>query len=237
MTKIIKVLVVDDHHLFREGLSSMFSKEPDFTVVGEAATMEEAVSIAKARNPDLVLMDVGLPDGDGLEAMDRILEFRPITRVVFLTVNESEEIAFAALRQGAKGYLIKDIDTQKLLVALRATERGELAISRELSSRYIEETTHWLGPRNDSRLRETILTTREMDILREAGAGFDNQVIAQRLSISPNTVKVHLNNISHKLGLNTRAELVEFARRQGFIRSMRPMPANQKKKGFRTDKP
>ena len=229
MSKVIKLLVVDDHALFREGLASVFNKQPDFILVGEAATMEEAINLVQAKIPDLVLMDVGLPDGDGIEAMDRILEIRENTKIVFLTVHESDEIAFAALRRGAKGYLTKDIDTQKLLVALRATGHGELAISRELSSRYIEETTHWLGPRTDSRLRENSLTIREIEILREMGAGFDNHVIAQRLNISPNTVKVHVNNITHKLGLNTRGELMEFARRHGFQAYVGLLPKKQKK--------
>ena len=218
MSKVIKVLVVDDHALFREGLVSVFNKQPDFTVVGEASTVEEALSVARLKLPDLILMDVGLPDGNGVEAMERIAEIRDDTKIVFLTVHESEEIAFAAIRTGAKGYLVKDIEIPKLLVALRALEHGELAISRELSSRYIEETTRWLGTRNARWGREKNLTSREIEILKEVSAGFDNHAIADRLNISPNTVKVHINNIYRKLKLNGRSEIIEFAQRHGFKR-------------------
>lgn len=211
-------MVVDDHALFREGLVSVFNKQPDFTVVGEASTVEEAVSVARLKLPDLILMDVGLPDGSGVEAMERISEIREDTKIVFLTVHESEEIAFAAIRKGAKGYLMKDIEIPKLLVALRAIERGELAISRELSSRYIEETTYWLGAHNARKGRENILTSREIEILREVSDGLDNQAIARRLNISPNTVKVHINNIYRKLKLNARSEIIGFAQRHGFTR-------------------
>ena len=213
MSRVTKVLVVDDHALFREGLVHMLNQQPDFEVVGEAATVKVAVSIAQTKFPDLVMMDVDLADGDGIEAMRQILEIRRDTRIVFLTVHESEEIAFAALRRGAKGYLTKDIDTQKLLSALRAVNRGEMAISRELSSRYIEETTHWLGSRFGSGERENTLTAREVEILVEIGGGLDNETISQRLNVSPNTVKVHINNICHKLGLDTRKELLEYAQR------------------------
>ncbi|HLA99168.1 MAG TPA: response regulator transcription factor [Anaerolineales bacterium] len=218
MSKVIKILVVDDHALFRAGLVSVLSKQPDFNVVGEAATIRQTIRLTQAEMPDLVLMDVGLPNGNGVEAMDRLLKIRKDLMIVFLTVHESQEIAFAALRAGAKGYLIKDIDIPKLLVALRALERGELAISRELSSRYIEETTRWLKQRLAGHGGENTLTAREFEVLRELGAGYDNRVIGQRLSISPNTVKVHVNNISHKLGISTRGELVEFSQRHGLTK-------------------
>lgn len=217
MAKIIKVLIVDDHALFRAGLVSVFNKQIDFHVVGEAATIEETVRVVRDQAPDLILMDVGLPDGNGVDAIERIKGICNETMIVFLTVHESEEIAFSAIRKGAKGYLVKDIDIQKLLVALRALERGEMAISRELSSRYIEETTHWLSPRLAVRGRENSLTNREIEILREVASGFDNQAIASRLKISPNTVKVHVNNISRKLKLNARSDLVKFAQRHGIL--------------------
>lgn len=216
MSKVINILVVDDHALFREGLASVFNKQADFNVVGEAGTVDQAVSLAQEKYPDLVLMDVGLPDGDGIEALERIREIRKDAQIVFLTVHESEQVAFAALRRGAKGYLTKDIETKKLLAALRGIDRGELAISRELSSRYIEETTHWLGARGGSGANENTLTAREIEILSEVGAGLDNNAIAKRLKISPNTVKVHVYNVSQKLGLNSREELVKYAQRQGF---------------------
>lgn len=223
MAKATRILIVDDHALFREGLVSVFNNQPDFTVVGEAASVEEAVCLAKSKIFDLALMDIGLPDGDGLQAMDSINEIREGISFVFLTVHESEEVAFAALRRGAKGYLTKDIDIQKLLAALRAIDHGELAVSRELSSRYIEETSRWLRMRSSSQVRDHTLTSREVEVLAEVGAGFDNNEIGLRLSISPNTVKVHVNNIAHKLGLNSRRELVEYARRHGFRGTIGPL--------------
>jgi len=219
MPKVIQVLVVDDHALFRHGVVTVFNQQPDFNVVGEAATIQEALSIVQAKFPDLVLIDVGLPDGNGVEAMERILEIHKDTWIVFLTVHESEEIAFAALHGGAKGYMIKNINIQKLLVALRAIQHGELAISRDLSSRYIEETTHWISVPANDRLLENTLTDREIEIVSEIGKRCDNQEISKHLNISPNTVKVHVNNIARKLGLTKRKELEEFAQRHGLVRS------------------
>lgn len=212
-----KVLIVDDHALFRNGLASILKEQPDFDVVGEASKVEEAISLVKKKLPDIVLMDVGLPDGNGVEAMDRILETRRDCNIVFLTVHESEELAFAALRRGAKGYLIKDIDIDKLIISLRAINRGELAISRDLSSRFIQETSRWVGKQSGIWGSDTTLTSRELQVLKEVGAGHSNQKIGERLNISPNTVKVHISNIRRKLELKSRSEIVEFVQRHGLI--------------------
>jgi two-component system nitrate/nitrite response regulator NarL len=206
-------MIVDDHALFAQALAGFIKSLPDYTVVGEAHSAKTALQAAMTTRPDIILMDVGLPDGSGLDVMDRILEELPQTQVIFLTVHEDEETAFDALGRGAKGYLVKDIDTQALHSALLALRRGELAISRDLSSRFIETVSRWVRIRAGSMEPESELTARELEILKDVQNGLENHAIAEHLGISENTVKVHLNNIRQKLKLDSRKDLAEYSRR------------------------
>jgi len=218
----MKVLIVDDHALFREGLVSLFKSQPDFTVVGEADSVNEAVRKASALRPDLVIMDLGLPDGSGMDAMQDILARQPNMKVVFLTIHDSDEQAFAAIRRGAKGFLIKNIPVSKLLTALRALERGEIAVSRTVLSRFINEILRWGQVRGPERAGVGGLTTRELDVLAELSTGASNREIATRLVISENTLKIHIHNILDKLKLRNRKEAAEFALRHGLGRPIYP---------------
>jgi DNA-binding NarL/FixJ family response regulator len=210
-----KVLVIDDQILFREGLESLISSTTDFEMVGCAGTVHEGCEQAALFHPDIILMDFSLPDGTGLDATRAILAQVPDCKIVFLTVHESDENLFAALRLGAKGYMLKNIGSAELLSSLRALDRGEEAVSRKMMSRVVKEfaSTPDRGTEYDKLL--TNLSLRELDVLREIENGATNLEIAQRLFLSVNTVKHHIRNIFSKLGLKNRRQAATFARKNG----------------------
>ncbi len=212
----MRVLIVDDHVLFSEGLASLLNAQPDFSVVGQAGSVGEAITLARELCPDLILMDFGLPDGTGLEATQAILAERPTTNIVFLTVHEQDERLFAAIRSGAKGYLLKNVPVAKLLAHLRGLERGEAAISPTMTSHILGEFAR-MSPAHESSQVEAELTARELDVLKLLAAGASNREIADRLCISENTVKNHVGSILTKLGLRNRREAASFARRHRLI--------------------
>lgn len=208
----MRVLLVDDHILFREGLLSLLDSQPDIDVVGEAGSVGEGIEMTRDLQPDLVLMDFSLPDGTGLDATQTILSEYPKTKIVFLTVHEEDDRLFAAIRSGAKGYLLKNVPIAKLLTFLRGVERGEAAISPTMTSRVFNEFAR-LEPKGD--LSSPVeLTTRELEVLRELVKGASNREISDHLVIAENTVKNHVRNILSKLDLKNRREAAEFARKK-----------------------
>lgn len=211
----MKVLIVDDHILFRQGLTSLLDSQPDFEVIGEAGTVREAVEKARQLKPDLILMDYGLPDGTGLEAIELILADLPECKIVILTVYETNEKLFAAIRKGAKGYLLKNVPIASLIASLKSLERGEIAISREKTSQIIEEFSKTKPQEEDNPEPLAQLSQRERDVLRELAGGASNREIAQRLFIAENTVKHHIHSILEKLGLANRSLAGQFARQHG----------------------
>jgi len=215
----MRILIVDDHVLFREGLVSLLKAQPDFEVVGEASSVSEAVEIARQVQPDLILMDFGLPDGTGLDATQAILTERPETNIVFLTVHEEDDRLFAAIRSGAKGYLLKNVPVSKLLNYLRGVERGEAAISRAMVSRVLDQFSRMEPLRDAERAEMAELTMREMEVLQELATGATNREIADRLVITENTVKNHVRSILAKLNLRNRREAARFAQTHGLINS------------------
>lgn len=212
----MKLIIVDDHSLFRSGLAHLFNTQPDFEVVGEADTIKNALILLETCHPDLVLMDVGLPDGSGLDTIAKIIHKNPDVNIVFLTIHASEETAFTAIRLGAKGFLLKDIAASALLTALRGLQKGELAVSRKVLSRYVKELLPLSSTRGgDKDGIETTLTKREIEMLAALGADESNSEIARHFSISENTVKIHVHNILHKLKLQSRQEAAAYAHRHG----------------------
>lgn len=209
----IRILIVDDHVMMREGLVSLLAPQKDFRIVGEAGSVAEATVKTRETKPDLVLMDYSLPDGTGVEATQSILEIDPEVNVVFLTVHEADEKLFEAIRSGAKGYLLKNIPVQKMLRALRGLMHGEAPISRGMTSKVLDEFSRQsgVGPNGMDDLNK--LTFREREVLREIMTGATNKEIAQRLHISINTVKNHVHNILEKLSIGNRRELAQFASR------------------------
>jgi two-component system nitrate/nitrite response regulator NarL len=225
----MRLIIVDDHSLFRSGLVNLFCSQPDFEVVGEGGTIKEALWLLETQHPDLVIMDVGLPDGSGIEAIPRMLQKKQDVNIVILTIHATDEHMFAAIRLGAKGFLIKDISAPALLHALRGLERGELAISRAVLSRFINELMPFLFSHGlDRSGSDATLTAREIEVLAELASGDANLEIARRLSISENTLKIHVHNILHKLKMNNRQDAAAYARRHGlttgFLTQLKTVP-------------
>lgn len=206
-------MVVDDHTIFREGLISLLRQQADYEVVGEAGLVKEAVEKALQLHPDLILMDIALPDGNGLGATREIVQKLPSTSVVILTILESDELLFEAFHNGARGYLIKNTSLNKLMASLRGLQQGEAAITRKQTTRILEEF-YRLG-KTDPQVDgcSNSLTHREQEILGYVCQGSSNLQIAVKLFISENTVKNHVHSILRKLKLRNRREAADFANR------------------------
>jgi DNA-binding NarL/FixJ family response regulator len=213
----MRVLIVDDHILFREGLSGLLRSQNDMEVVGECGSVREAIDLSREVKPEVILMDFSLPDGTGLDATRAVLAEAPDTQIIFLTVHDNDERLIAAMRAGAKGYLLKNLSVNKLLASLRALERGEAAISRTMMARILEEFAQSTPSTSPSPSPLVGLTSREIEVLQELADGITNQEIATRLFISENTVKNHIHNILEKLNLHNRREAIDFARKYGLV--------------------
>lgn len=213
----MKLLVVDDHILFREGLVCLISRQPDMQVLGEAGSVAEAVEYSRRSKPDIILMDFNLPDGNGLDATRIILAEHPQVKIIFLTIYDKDERLFAAIRLGARGYLLKNIPVAQLLAALHAVEKGEPALSPDMAVRLMGELARSPSTEPTASAVEplSLLTARELEVLRELATGATNRVIADRLVISENTVRNHVHNLLEKLGLTSRREAVNLTRQSG----------------------
>jgi DNA-binding NarL/FixJ family response regulator len=213
----VRVLLVDDHVLFREGLSGIISTQPDMEVIGEANDGLEAIVKARELKPDLILMDIQMPDCDGLEATRVIKKELPDTIVVVLTVRDDEEKLFEAIKYGAQGYLLKSIRGQEMLEMLRGALRGDAAISPHLAGRMLEEFRRmsYQMPADDSEILD--LTPREQEVLSLVAQGKADKEIAIELSISVNTVKSHLRNLLSKLQVSSRREAARLAKNKGLL--------------------
>src|SRR5512140_3096816 len=215
--KVRKVLLVDDQILFREGLVSLFNTTTDFEMVGTAGSVHEGIVRALETQPDIILMDFSLPDGTGLDATRAILSKLPDCKIVFLTVYKEDETLFAALRLGAKGYMLKNVNSSDLLSSLRGLERGENAISRKMMSSVMDEFAHPSFSEGAQEKLLTKLSRREIEVLREIESGATNIEIAQRLFLSENTVKHHIRNVFEKLGVENRREAALIARQNSIV--------------------
>lgn len=209
----IRVLIADDHGVVRAGLRALLTGEPGLQVVGEAATGADAVSQAVQQQAQVVLMDISMPGLDGIEATRRLVEQLPEVRVLLLTVHEDPGLLREALRVGAAGYVIKRAVESELINAIRAAAEGDLYVHPSM-------TRGLLGgevppPPNDNAMSR--LTPREVEVLRLIGEGYTNTQIAELLHLSPRTVETHRANVRAKLELDSRAELVRFAVRNGLL--------------------
>ena len=209
----MKILLVDDHILFREGLASLFNAQVDIDVVGQGSTVQEAVTLAAELQPNLILMDFGLPDGTGLEATQIILAAQPDLKIVFLTVYEDDEHLFRAIRAGAKGYLLKNVPAATLLTFLRGVERNEAALTPAMTTRILTEFARLpeIHPTDDD--EPALLTLREIEVLKRLRIGATNREIADHLIISENTVKNHVRNILTKYNLHNRRQAATYLRK------------------------
>jgi DNA-binding NarL/FixJ family response regulator len=209
----MRVLLADDHALFRDGIASLLEAW-GHDVVGLASNGAQAVEMAKRLAPDLVLMDVRMPGMSGLVATGLIHDARPEVSIVMLTVSEDEDDLFAAVKAGAQGYLLKNLEAAEFRLLLEAVSRGEPAISPATAARIIDELLHPSGAGDAGPDR---LTERELEVLRLVTAGLRNKEIAAQLGISENTAKFHLKNILGKLHAESRTEVAARAVREGLI--------------------
>ncbi len=213
----MRVLLADDHALFRDGVASLLAAW-GHEVVGQASDGTSAVELALRLQPDLVLMDVGMPGGGGMEATRRIAAVAPGVAIVMLTASEDVDDLFAAIKAGARGYLLKNLESAELRGMLEAVARGEAAVTPAIAARILTELARPNAPAADPGRRDPDrLTDRELDVLRLVVDGLRNKEVAGELGISENTVKFHLRNILDKLHAQSRAEMVARAVREGLL--------------------
>ncbi len=209
----IRVLIADDHKLFRQGLKSLMRTRDDLVeVVAEAETGQEAIRLVELHRPDIVLMDIFMPQGDGLSATKEICSRYAGTAVVMLTSSENEEHLFEAMRLGASGYLLKSLDADELFDLLTRVIQGEVAMTRTMASRLLKGLA---TGRHDPDGEKEKLTEREADVLRLVAKGSSNPQIAAELCITVNTVKTHLKNILSKLQLDNRTQVAAYVAKAG----------------------
>ena len=215
----IRVLIVDDHALIRRSLDLALTAEPDIEVVGEASDGQEAVEMADRLMPDVVLMDVRMPRQSGIEATRTIKASVPSSRVIMLTVSDEEEDLFEAIKAGATGYLLKDVQIDEVPDAVRGVHEGQSLINPAMAAKLISEFANMSRKEAERppQLPVPRLTDREMEVLRLVAKGMNNREIAKQLFISENTVKNHVRNILEKLQLHSRMEAVVYAVRERLL--------------------
>jgi DNA-binding NarL/FixJ family response regulator len=217
-SQALRVLIVDDHALFRRGLQMVLEQEDDIEVVGEAADGAEAVEKAVELMPDVVLMDVRMPKRSGIEATEHIRDELPHAKILMLTISDEESDLYEAIKAGASGYLLKEISIEEVADAIRSVWAGQSRISPSMASKLLSEFAA-MSKRADERqqLPAPKLTEREMEVLKLVAQGLNNRDIAGQLFISENTVKNHIRNILEKLHLHSRMEAVVYAVREKLL--------------------
>jgi DNA-binding NarL/FixJ family response regulator len=211
----VNILIVDDHTLFRTGIRKMLEAESDMRVVGEAATGREALEQSRQLMPDVILMDVKMPDMDGIEATRRLCREMPHVGVIFCTMFEDDEFVFAGLQAGGRGYILKDADPETMLRAIRAVAHGESLLGSTIAQKVMRQFS--AVPDRQMALVDD-LTPRELEVLTLIAEGLPNKEIAQELTISEKTVKNHINNIFSKLHVYDRSQAMLYAIRQGLVK-------------------
>ena len=216
--QVLRVLIVDDHALFRRGLQMVLQQEDDIEVVGEAADGAEAIEQAVELMPDVVLMDVRMPKRSGIEATQQIRDSLPHAKILMLTISDEEQDLYEAIKAGASGYLLKEISIEEVADAIRSVWAGQSRISPSMASKLLSEFAA-MSKRADERQQVPAprLTEREMEVLRLVAQGLNNRDIAAQLFISENTVKNHIRNILEKLHLHSRMEAVVYAVREKLL--------------------
>ncbi|MFD7900824.1 response regulator [Kitasatospora sp. NPDC059747] len=220
------VLVVDDQILVRAGLAALIHAAPGLDVCGQAADGEQAIALAARLRPDVVLMDIRMPDVDGITATERILAQAadPLPRVLVLTTFDLDEYVYGALRVGASGFLLKETPPERLLTAIEVVAGGDMLFAPSVTCRLIEAYAHRIGQEADAPTELDPLTARELDVLQLVGAGLGNSEIADELAVTVGTVKTHLNRIMTKVGISSRAQAVVLAYDSGLITPRRALP-------------
>ncbi|MEW6404215.1 MAG: response regulator transcription factor [Chloroflexota bacterium] len=212
----MRVIVADDHSLFRDGIISLL-EAAEYEVVAQVGDGIAAVEAVRRHRPDLALLDISMPEMNGLEALQRIKNEFPETSVVMLTVSYADEDLFKAIETGADGYLLKDLDAREFLAILSGIQEGEAAVTRKTAAR-IMNRVKVLAQKNGA--EKEILSPREVEVMTLLGEGLANRAIADRLYVSENTIKYHVRNILQKLGAQNRTEAVAYAMRMGLIKPL-----------------
>lgn len=212
----LRVLVIDDHSLFRRGVTALLAHEPGFVVVGDAADVPEGTKLAGAHAPDVILLDLNMPGIDGRQAIPLLREASPKAAIVMLTVSEDAEDLLACLRAGAAGYLLKNIDSEFLVSAIRRAARGESVMSDAMTAKLVSEVRS--GSERAAGPPRPALSPREQEILALIAAGASNKEAARTLGVAESTIKIHVQHILRKLGLSTRVQAAVYATEQGLVK-------------------
>lgn len=205
----IKIILIDDHTLFRSGIKALLSRQNDFEVIGEAADGFTGIKLVEQMRPDIVLLDLDMPVMNGRETLAQILSSNPQQTVVMLTVSEDNDDLTECMRIGARGFLLKNINADFLLDSIRKAVDGDNVFSPEMTTRLVQSLISPASPRADHLL--STLTPREMEILGYLAAGHSNKVIARHLDLAESTIKVHVQNILRKLNLSSRVQAAVYA--------------------------
>jgi DNA-binding NarL/FixJ family response regulator len=213
----LHILLVDDHVLFRKGVAALLSSQRDMEVVGEAGDGLEAIAKARETAPDIILMDISMPKCDGLEATQRIKQEMPNVKIVMLTVSDDDQNLFEAIKSGAQGYLLKNLEPYQLFDLLKSISRGEAPLSGVIAAKILNRFTRLDLDATQQPEATNELTQREIEVLELIVEGKTNKEIASTLVISENTVKIHLRNILEKLHLQSRIQAAVYAVREGLV--------------------
>jgi len=214
---MLKLLLVDDHTVFREGIGALLEMEDDIQVVGGASRGEEALRLAADLQPDVVLLDIAMPDMNGIEICQRLKRSLPNTAVLMLSAFDNEEEVTAALTVGASGYVVKTIDHQRLVEGIRAIARGEMLLSPTVAAKVVQQLDRTRQEKEREADALQALTPREREVFHLVARGCTNAEIAERLVLSEKTVKTHVRNISNKLNLSGKGEMRVLAAQLGLV--------------------
>ncbi len=212
----IRILLADDHNLFRQGLRQICELKGGFQVVGEAADGEAAVALAAELNPDIILIDINMPRLNGIDATTQIIENNPAARVIILTMFREDQHLFNAIKAGAQGYLLKNADAQELIDGVHQVVRGEALIDAQMTARVMTEFRRISKDAEDN-TAVAQLTSGEMDVLQLAAQGLSNKSIADKLDLSPQTIANRMRQVYQKLGVDNRTQAALYALRMGWV--------------------
>ena len=212
----LRLVLADDHTMMRSGMRLLLEREPDFSIVGEAGDGRQAIEIVEAQSPDVILMDIAMPNMNGIEATRRITDTHPKTAVIILSMHSDESYVLRALKAGARGYLLKDSAESDLISAVRAVSEGKAFFSPAISKLLVEDYVRQLRQRGVEDSYE-LLTRRERELLQLFAEGKTTKQVAGMLTLSPYTIDTHRANLMHKLNLNSLPELILYAVRKGVI--------------------
>lgn len=211
----IRILVVDDHGVLRAGLTTLLNAQPDMEVVGEADNGNDALQLTSETQPDVILMDISMPDMDGIEATKRIKQLNPQARVLILSLHEDSELIKESIRSGARGYILKKALKEDLIRAIHEVMRNEIYLHASLAQQLFKNRDDFVEEEKVS--TDETLTPREIDVLRFIASGYTNKQTAEHLQISVRTVEYHRSHITEKLNLHSRVELMQYAEKNGII--------------------